>query len=52
MNLAGFCRNCLSKWMTEEAKSLSIKLDYEESRNKVYGMSYSLWKEKFQKPIK
>ena len=52
MNLAGFCRNCLSKWMTEEAKSLSIKLDYEESRNKVYGMSYSSWKEKFQKPIK
>ena len=52
MNLAGFCRNCLSKWMTEEAKSLDIKIDYEESRNKVYGMSYSLWKEKFQKPIK
>ena len=52
MNLAGFCRNCLSKWMTEEAKSLDIKLDYEESRNKVYGMPYSLWKEKFQKPMK
>ena len=52
MNLAGFCRNCLSKWMTEEAKLLDIKIDYEESRNKVYGMSYSSWKEKFQKPIK
>ena len=52
MNLAGFCRNCLSKWMTEEAQSLDIKIDYEESRNKVYGMSYSSWKEKFQKPIK
>ena len=52
MNLAGFCRNCLSKWMTEEAKLLDIKIDYEESRNKVYGMSYSSWKKKFQKPIK
>ena len=52
MNLAGFCRNCLSKWMMEEAKLLDIKIDYEESRNKVYRMSYSSWKEKFQKPIK
>lgn len=51
MNLAGFCRNCLSKWMTEEAKSMSIKLDYDESRNKIYGMQYDEWKKRYQKPI-
>lgn len=51
MNLAGFCRNCLSKWMVEEAKKLKIEIDYEESRNKVYGMSYEIWKKKYQKPI-
>ena len=48
MNLSGFCRNCLSKWYSKYAKDLGYDLDYEESRKKVYGMSYSEWKEKFQ----
>ena len=52
MNLAGFCRNCLSKWMVEEAKKKNITLDYEEVRSEIYGMNYSEWKKKFQKPIK
>ena len=51
MNLAGFCRNCLSKWMVEEAQKNNITLDYEEVRNEIYGMNYSEWKKKYQKPI-
>ncbi len=51
MNLAGFCRNCISKWMVEEAEKINIKLDYDEVRKDVYGMDYKLWKEKYQKPI-
>ena len=51
MNLAGFCRNCLSKWMVEEAKKINISLDYENVRSEVYGMDYNEWKKKFQTPI-
>ncbi len=51
MNLAGFCRNCLSKWMVEEAQKNNMTLDYEEVRNEIYGMNYSEWKKKYQKPI-
>ena len=51
MNLAGFCRNCLSKWMVEEASKESLDLDYEEVRNEIYGMNYAEWKKKYQKPI-
>ena len=51
MNLAGFCRNCLSKWMVEEEKKKNINLDYEDVRNEIYGMNYSEWKKKYQKPI-
>ena len=51
MNLAGFCRNCLSKWMVEEAQKKNISLDYENVRNEIYGMNYSEWKKKYQKPI-
>ena len=51
MNLAGFCRNCLSKWMVEEAEKKNVKLNYEEVRNDIYGMNYSEWKKKYQKPI-
>ena len=51
MNLAGFCRNCLSKWMVEEAEKKNVSLDYEEVRNEIYGMNYSDWKKKYQKPI-
>ena len=51
MNLAGFCRNCLSKWMVEEAEKKKVKLNYEDVRNEIYGMNYSEWKKKYQKPI-
>ena len=51
MNLAGFCRNCISKWMVEEAKKNDVDLDYEKVRSDVYGMNYEEWKKKFQKPI-
>ena len=51
MNLAGFCRNCISKWMVEEAEKINVKLDYNEVRKDVYGMDYKKWKEKYQKPI-
>ena len=49
MNLAGFCRNCLSKWYREEAEKRDIKISDPEARKHVYGMSYSEWKEKYQK---
>ena len=48
MNLAGFCRNCLSKWYAAAAEASGIKLDYETARTRVYGMPYADWKEKFQ----
>ena len=49
MNLAGFCRNCLSKWYREEAEKKGIKISDPEARTHVYGMSYEEWKEKYQK---
>ena len=49
MNLAGFCRNCLSKWYREEAEKKGIKISDPEARKHVYGMSYEEWKEKYQK---
>ena len=52
MNLAGFCRNCISKWMVEEGEKRNISLKYEDVRSDVYGMDYSEWKKKFQTPIK
>ncbi len=51
MNLAGFCRNCLSKWMVEEANKKNLSLEYENIRTEIYGMKYSEWKKKFQTPI-
>jgi len=50
MNLAGFCRNCFSKWMVAEANERDVELDIEHAREKVYGMPYSEWKDKHQKP--
>ncbi len=50
MNLANFCRNCLSKWYVTEAKKEQLTIDYEQAREIVYGMPYSDWKAKFQKP--
>ena len=49
MNLAGFCRNCLSKWYREEAEKKGIKISDPDARKHVYGMPYSEWKEKYQK---
>ena len=49
MNLAGFCRNCLSKWYREEAEKKGIKISDLDAREHVYGMPYSKWKEKYQK---
>ena len=49
MNLAGFCRNCLSKWFREEAEKKGISISDPEAREHVYGMPYSEWKEKHQK---
>ena len=49
MNLAGFCRNCMSRWYREEAEKKGIKLSDPEARQHIYGMPYSDWKEKYQK---
>jgi len=49
MNLAGFCRNCLSKWFREEAEKKGIEISDPDSREMIYGMPYSEWKDKFQK---
>ena len=49
MNLAGFCRNCLSKWYKEEAEKKGIKISDPNAKEHVYGMPYSEWKEKYQK---
>ena len=51
MNLAGFCRNCLSKWYSETSKIEGIDIDYEQARDMIYGMSYNEWKGKFQKTV-
>lgn len=48
MNLAGFCRNCLSRWYTEEAQKIGLKIDKEDAQELVYGMPYKTWKEKHQ----
>ncbi len=48
MNLAGFCRNCLSKWYLAEAESRDLELDYGAAREIVYGMPYNDWKAKYQ----
>ena len=49
MNLAGFCRNCLSKWYREEAQKKGIEISDPDAREHVYGMPYTEWKEKYQK---
>ena len=51
MNTADFCRNCLSKWYMTSAKKKGIKLNYEEAKEIIYGMSYDKWKKKYQKPL-
>lgn len=48
MNLAGFCRNCLSKWYVAAANEQGIALEYEDARERVYGEPYEQWKQKHQ----
>ena len=48
MNLAGFCRNCLSNWYQEAANEAGITLDKPAAREIIYGMPYDEWKAKFQ----
>jgi hypothetical protein len=49
MNLAGFCRNCLSNWMKDAADAKGIAMSKDESREIVYGMPYDDWRKKHQK---
>ena len=49
MNLANFCRNCLSRWYREEAEKKGISISDPDAREHIYGMPYSEWKEKYQK---
>src|SRR3984885_11935797 len=48
MNLAGFCRNCLSNWLKEEADAQGVVMSRDESRKAVYGMPYETWKAQHQ----
>jgi hypothetical protein len=49
MNLAGFCRNCLSNWMKDAADAMGVPMTKDESRAVVYGMPYEEWRQKYQK---
>ncbi|MGB5325865.1 MAG: DUF1244 domain-containing protein [Pseudomonadales bacterium] len=51
MNLAGFCRNCLSRWYAEAAQEAGYRLDSDAARERIYGMPYQEWKEKHQRPV-
>ncbi|MCB1855812.1 MAG: DUF1244 domain-containing protein [Halieaceae bacterium] len=48
MNLAGFCRNCLSKWYLAAAEEEGLAVDYDAARERVYGMPYGEWKQRYQ----
>ena len=48
MELAGFCRNCLSKWYLAAAEERNLEMDMEQAREIIYGMPYSEWKDKYQ----
>ena len=49
MNLAGFCRNCLSNWMKDAADAKGVPMTKDESREAIYGMPFEEWKAKYQK---
>ena len=49
MNLSGFCRNCLSKWMRAEAAEQGVDISDPDAREAIYGMPYPEWKDKYQK---
>jgi hypothetical protein len=48
MNLAGFCRNCLAKWYLAAAEAAGEVTDYEQCRERIYGMPYAQWKDRYQ----
>jgi hypothetical protein len=50
MNLAGFCRNCLSKWYLGAARERGVDMSYDQAREAVYGMPYEDWKTRHQQP--
>ena len=50
MNLAGFCRNCLSKWYMAAAEDAGQEVDYDQARERIYGLPYEQWKKKYQTP--
>ena len=50
MNLAGFCRNCLSRWYREAAAEAGVELSDPQARERVYGMPYETWKARYQTP--
>jgi len=50
MNLAGFCRNCLSKWYMAAARDAGLEIDYDQARERIYGMPYEQWKAQYQTP--
>ncbi len=50
MNLAGFCRNCLSKWYVAAAEERGQEINYDQARELVYGMPYDAWKAQYQTP--
>lgn len=49
MNVAGFCRNCLSNWYQEAAQAKGLQLSKEEARHIIYGMPYEEWRNQYQK---
>ncbi len=49
MNLAGFCRNCLSNWLKDAADATDVKISKDDAREMVYGMPYDEWKKRYQK---
>jgi uncharacterized protein len=49
MNLAGFCRNCLSNWLKDAADAKGAEMTKDESREAIYGMPYESWKSKYQR---
>lgn len=49
MNLAGFCRNCLSNWMKDAADAKGVPMSKDQSREVIYGMPFEEWKAKYQK---
>ncbi|MFQ3235780.1 MAG: hypothetical protein ACI9C4_001342 [Paraglaciecola sp.] len=50
MILADFCRNCLSKWYMAGVKAQGVEMDYDQARQAIYGMPFTEWKAKYQKP--